>query len=114
RSLGAIPKVISAGKHDAFVARASHLPHVLAFTLFQDLKKPFSSAIPTNPSLRSLKRLANSHSEIWADIFLSNQKEVLKASREFQKKLARFQKALQTKNKSALVRFIDHANKRSS
>jgi prephenate dehydrogenase len=114
KSLGAVPKILPAGKHDAWVARASHLPHALAFTLFQDPGKWFPGSIPVNPSLRSLKRLASSRTEIWADIFLSNQTEVLKASKEFLKNLGRFQKALETKNRSALVRFIDYANQRSS
>ena len=93
--------------HDAWVAKSSHLPHALSFSLFQMIDPKF----PQNPSLRDMARLAKSNPELWADIFLSNREEVLKASSEFKKNFFKFQKALQTKDRKTLIAFIKKANR---
>ena len=110
KGLGAKPVHVQVGQHDAWVAKSSHLPHALSFSLFQNIDRKF----PYNPSLKDMARLAKSHPELWADIFLSNREQVLRSSVEFQKSLSHFQKALRSKNRSALMRFIQHANKQAS
>lgn len=110
KSLGSKPIVINETDHDAWVAKSSHLPHALSFSLFQNIESQF----PYNPSLKDLARLAGSHAELWVDILLSNQEQVLKAASEFQKDFSRLKKALRTKNRNALVRFILHANQQTS
>ncbi len=110
KALGAEPMYIKEGAHDAWVAKSSHLPHVLSFSLFQNMDSKYSH----NPSLKDLARLAASNPDLWTDIFLSNQKQVLRAIGEFQKSLSDFQKALRAKNKTSLTRFILHANKQAS
>ena len=77
------------------------------------------SWVVSKPIIRSYKttkiaRLANSDPNLWADIFLSNQKQVLKAIGQFQKSLLNFQKALRAKNKSRLTQFIRYANRYSA
>ena len=108
RALGATPVVISPEKHDDWAARASHLPHVLAFSIFQDLKSTVK--LPLNPSLRSLGRLAKSDPALWADILLSNRTPMLRAIANFQKNLTSFKGALQKSAASALKRLIQKSN----
>ncbi len=110
KALGSKPIFIKPADHDAWVAKSSHLPHALSFSIFQNINREH----PYNPSLKEMGRLAHSHAELWADIFLSNQKHVLSASDEFKKSFSTFQKALRSKNRASLIRFIRHANKRAS
>lgn len=106
--LGSSPVAISPEKHDTWAARSSHLPHALAFSIFQTLKSP--KGIPLNPSLRSLGRLAKSNPEIWADIFLSNRKPVLRAIGEFEKNLVSLRRTLNAKNGASIQKMIRRSN----
>ena len=110
KALGSNVIHIQEKAHDAWVANSSHLPHALSFCLFQDM----DSKYPQNPSLKDIARLAKSHPELWADIFLSNQEQVLKVSSKFEKSFAEFRKTLQGRKRNALVRFIQHANQKAS
>lgn len=110
KAVGATPVFMPAQAHDAWAAKASHLPHLLAFSLFQDFKVPVAG-LPLNPSLQGLGRIAKSDPGLWADILLSNDKNVVAAIRAIQKNLFFFQKALRSKNRAALIRLIRNANK---
>lgn len=110
KALGAKPVRISSSSHDAWVANASHLPHALSFSLFQNV----SCQYPYNPSLKGLGRLAESRGELWADIFLSNRTPVLSALGQFKKSLGHFEKKLRLGNKSDLLTFIRNANKKAN
>ncbi|OIO38930.1 MAG: hypothetical protein AUJ71_01890 [Candidatus Omnitrophica bacterium CG1_02_49_16] len=110
KALGSKPIVINEADHDAWVAKSSHLSHVLSFCLFQNV----DSKYPQNPSLKDLSRLAKSHAELWADIFLSNCEPLIKTSRDFQKDFSAFQKFLRIKDRIGLIRFIRRANRTAS
>ena len=109
RSLGSTPVLMSAEAHDAWAAKASHLPHVLAFSLFQDFKA-LSSKIPLNPSLQEFKRLAKSNPELWADILLSNKKNVTALIQKTQQHLTSFHKTLTSNDRLRLIRLIRNAS----
>ena len=110
KALGSKTILISAKEHDRVVAEISHMPHALAFSLFQTPKKIFSGA-PVNPSLKEPRRLAQSSAGMWADIFSSNADEILKHIVEFEKKgLIALKNLLRKKDRSGLERFIQHAN----
>lgn len=107
KSIGAAPVAIDAPAHDAWVARSSHLPHILSFCLFQDFPggRTFS-----NPSIRDFARLSRSDAQMWADIVLSNKKKLIPALVSFQKSLADWIRAASRNDKSALFQFIRRAN----
>ena len=83
RSLGANVKVLSPGAHDRSVSLVSHLPHIVAFGL--------AGAVPEKElqyaaeGFKDTTRVASSDPELWADIFLTNNIEVVKAGRVFEK-----------------------------
>lgn len=113
KNLGAIPVLVDAKKHDHCVARMSHLPHALAFSLFQ-AKKSYPKNLPLNPSIRELARLAKSDPELWADIFISNREAALEAIYEMEKKgIHPLKDILRKGRKKDLVRFIRNANQNS-
>jgi prephenate dehydrogenase len=113
KALGASTVLLTAEKHDEWAASASHLPHAISFSLFQNLRTPPAKGIPLNPSLRSLARLAKSHPDLWADIFVSNRRHLSTAVRSVQKNLSLFEKALRRGDSAALRRFIRAANRNS-
>ena len=111
RALGTTPITLSAEKHDEWAARSSHLPHLLAFSIFQDLKSPVKT--PLNPSLRGLGRLAKSDPDLWADILNSNRVPMRRAIANFKKKLSLFERALTKGNVPTLKRLIRNANNKA-
>lgn len=82
-SLGADVKVMSPASHDRSVSLISHLPHIVAFGL--------AGAVPERElqyaaeGFKDTTRVASSDPELWADIFLTNQEEILRAGRLFEK-----------------------------
>ncbi len=76
---------LSAAKHDHWLALTSHLPHLLAFSLFQCV----SDAATTHPVLKSLvggsfrdmTRIAGSDPDLWGGILETNRREIQKAVR---------------------------------
>ena len=107
KALGAAPQLISADTHDRLVAKSSHLPHALAFSLLQS-----GTDLPavSNPSLRNMARLAKSNPELWAEIFLTNQKPFLKALRSLQKNMNSLANAIASGNAKKICQFIAKAN----
>lgn len=113
RALGSRVYVLTPDKHDEWVARTSHMPHLLSFALFQasgTKKLGRLGLTASNPSIRDLARLSKSDPKLWADILLSNKKEVLNALAEHEKGIAALRATLQSTNSKALEAFITKAN----
>ncbi len=81
-TLGAKVLNMSLQEHDAIFAKTSHLPHVIAFSLVnylqaqQDSEKLFDLAAA---GFYDFTRIASSDAEMWRDICMTNQTEVLAA-----------------------------------
>lgn len=80
--LGARPKAIDAGEHDALMATVSHLPHVLANALVEQAAASLAAEEPgerlpeIGPSFRDATRVAGANPAIWSDIFAGNRAAV--------------------------------------
>jgi len=81
-SLGAIVKVMSPASHDKSVSLISHLPHIVAFGLTGSV--PLRELQYAAEGFKDTTRVASSDPELWADIFLTNKREILKAGRLFE------------------------------
>ncbi len=113
RALGAQIHYLTPEKHDEWVARVSHLPHILAFALFQShrMKKLQGLGIEAmNPSIRDLARLSKSDPKLWADILISNKKEILASLFDHQTSISTLVAALKSKNTQVVEKFINQAN----
>ncbi|HEX9194047.1 MAG TPA: prephenate dehydrogenase/arogenate dehydrogenase family protein [Burkholderiales bacterium] len=79
-SCGASVSEMRPREHDAVLAAVSHLPHVLAYALVDQVarqknaKQLFSFAAG---GFRDFTRIASSHPEMWRDICLANKKALL-------------------------------------
>lgn len=113
KSVGAIPQLMTAAKHDALFALTSHLPHVLAYTLMsqavknlkvQDWKFAFTS-------FRDATRVAASSVTMWADILIENKKEVLKAVSIFKQQLHLLEALIAKEDKKTLLNFLSQGQR---
>lgn len=88
QQLGSLVEVMDAGDHDAILAITSHLPHLIAFSIFHTALRhqeasghdviKFSAG-----GFRDFTRIASSNPTMWRDIFLKNKEKCLSILREF-------------------------------
>ncbi|HET7199267.1 MAG TPA: prephenate dehydrogenase/arogenate dehydrogenase family protein [Burkholderiales bacterium] len=92
-------------EHDAVLATVSHLPHVLAYALVdqvarhKDAKRLFSYAAG---GFRDFTRIAGSHPEMWRDICLANRKALLAELARYGGELERVRRMLERGDGRAL------------
>ena len=80
RACGARVARMDAQLHDQIFAAVSHLPHLLAFALMDELaSRPLADAYfrYAGGGLRDATRIAGSHPEMWRDITLANRDALL-------------------------------------
>lgn len=80
RACGAVIHHLSPQEHDAVFASVSHLPHVLAFALVDDIaRKPHAATLfqYAASGFRDFTRIAGSSPEMWRDITLANRDTLL-------------------------------------
>lgn len=106
-SLGAIVKVMSPASHDKSVSLISHLPHIVAFGLAGSV--PLRELQYAAEGFKDTTRVASSDPELWADIFLTNKKEILKAGRLFESYYKDILKAISKGDHKKTVNFLKRA-----
>ena len=79
--LGSKVSVLDAELHDHIFAYSSHLPHVVAYALLKTLKELDQDNLKvfSGGGLGEFLRLASSSSQMWADIFSMNKKNIVPA-----------------------------------
>ena len=80
RACGAIIHQLSPQEHDTVFASVSHLPHLLAYALVDDIaRKPHAALLfqYAASGFRDFTRIAGSSPEMWRDISLANQAALL-------------------------------------
>ena len=80
RLCGAVIHALSAEEHDRVFAAVSHLPHLLAYALVDDIaRKPHADLLfqYAASGFRDFTRIAGSSPEMWRDITLANQSAML-------------------------------------
>jgi prephenate dehydrogenase len=80
RACGAIIHTLSPGEHDKVFAAVSHLPHLLAYALVDDIaNKPHADVLfqYAASGFRDFTRIAGSSPEMWRDISMANRDALL-------------------------------------
>jgi prephenate dehydrogenase len=80
KQCGAIVQSLTPQDHDRVFAAVSHLPHLLAYALVDDIaRKPHASLLfhYAASGFRDFTRIAGSSPEMWRDISLANQAALL-------------------------------------
>lgn len=110
-ALGATAYIMGAPAHDSLLARISHLPQITSTALAGAIEQLGDDLNLSGQGLRDMTRIANSDGELWSEILLENQNEVLKAITEYQQIIANLKDALERRDESALKNHFLNGNK---
>jgi len=97
-------------EHDFFMAYTSHLPHIIASALAQVTGETKAPNYFIGGGFRDTTRIAESRPEIWKDIILTNQKNILSGIEDIQKKLDEFKLSLQKNDANQMMDFFKHGS----
>lgn len=102
---GALIHYLSPAEHDAVFASVSHLPHLLAYALVDDIaRKPHADRLfqYAASGFRDFTRIAGSSPEMWRDISLANRTAMLQELDSYTAQLARLRHHLQNADGKAI------------
>ncbi len=110
-SVGAIVTKMKAEEHDQIFASVSHLPHLLAYATIQAIS---DSSTPealfySGAGLKDFSRIASSSPEMWADIFLENQEQMLSRINTFKNVLDKLESEIRNNDKEKLIKLLAQA-----
>ena len=113
QTTGANVTEMTAQVHDQIFAAVSHLPHLLAFALVNDLanrpnaKQLFDFAAS---GFRDFTRIAGSSPEMWRDISLANKTALLSELEAYQAEISALQNLLKNEDSQGLKAMFEHAS----
>ena len=111
---GAIIHQLTAENHDAVFAAVSHLPHLLAYALVDDIaNKPHADLLfqYAASGFRDFTRIAGSSPEMWRDISLTNQAAILTELDAYIAQLTRFRGQLAAGDGNAMYAMFSNAQR---
>jgi prephenate dehydrogenase len=110
---GALVSNMPAQEHDSVFAAVSHLPHLLAFALVEDLAKRDNAELLFKfaaSGFRDFTRIAGSHPEMWRDIALANKQALLQELNMYQQAVTEMQILLENNDDEGLFNLFEHAS----
>lgn len=113
QSCGANVSEMSAATHDSIFAAVSHLPHLLAFALVDDIaSRPNAEQLFgfAASGFRDFTRIAGSHPEMWRDISLANKTALLSELNAYQAELAQLKQLLENEDGAGLQALFERAS----
>ena len=114
QNCGANVTEMTAETHDSIFSAVSHLPHLLAFALVNEIasrpnaKELFSFAAS---GFRDFTRIAGSSPEMWRDISLANKTALLSDLTAFEKQISQLKQLLNENNGDGLQALYELASK---
>jgi prephenate dehydrogenase len=108
--IGASTYVIDALRHDALLARISHLPQIISTSLGAALSNMDSGLDLAGQGLRDMTRIANSDGTLWSEILLANRDEVLHSLNDFVAQLMALKSAISLCDKGEIERIFIEGN----
>ncbi len=112
QALGAIVLHMSLTEHDSIFAKTSHLPHVIAFSLVnylsgqQDRERLFDLAAA---GFYDFTRIASSDAEMWRDICITNQDQIVHALDGFQEHIDIIKQGVANGDQTAILKYFGNA-----
>ena len=114
QACGAIIHRLSPEEHDKVFAAVSHLPHLLAYALVDDIaNKPHADLLfqYAASGFRDFTRIAGSSPEMWRDISLANQTALLAELDSYMAQLTQLRASLAAGDGAALERVYGNAQR---
>ncbi len=104
KKIGMKPVFKKPEEHDAIFACISHLPHLISWGLAGTLpKNQFWDGL-AGEAWRDMTRVAHSSPDLWSEIFLCNQKNLLKFLQKFSRILEKLKTSIKQKKLASLTR----------
>jgi prephenate dehydrogenase len=113
QACGANVSEMTAATHDGIFAAVSHLPHLLAFALVDDIaSRPNAEQLFgfAASGFRDFTRIAGSHPEMWRDISLANRTALLNELDAYQQELSKLQQLLKAEDGAGLEALFERAS----
>ncbi len=113
RAVGARLERLEPAVHDEIFAAVSHLPHLLAFALVEQIARAQDATVKlghAGAGFRDFTRIAASSPAMWRDICLANGAALLKELDEYRSSLARLADALVQADGARLERVFQTAS----
>lgn len=112
-SCGALVSTMRPEQHDSVFAAVSHLPHLLAFALVEDLARRDNAELLFKfaaSGFRDFTRIAGSHPEMWRDIALANKQALLQELHSYQQAVTEMTVLLENNDENGLFALFEHAS----
>lgn len=112
QACGAQVSLMTPEQHDEILATVSHLPHVLAYALMDQVAgAPNAEELLSyaGTGFQDFTRIAGGLPEMWRDICLANRESLLRQMEVYQAELAKVRKLLSDGDGAALERLFTHA-----
>ena len=110
KDLGATVVEMAPEAHDRALAETSHLPHLVAAVMAATLSPENEPLAATG--FRDTTRIAAGDADLWAAIFMGNRDPVLDSLARYEETLARFRRAIEQNDQSALKLLLKAAKMR--
>lgn len=107
RLLGASPITVDPAWHDQVVAWTSHLPQAISTVLAVTLGSDAPTDGPMGSGALDSTRLAASNVEMWKDLMLLNQEQILRALESFERHLQLMKGSLQRSNVEEIATWLE-------
>ena len=110
---GAVVSQMTSSEHDAIFASVSHLPHLLAFALVDELASRPNTEILFKfaaSGFRDFTRIAGSHPEMWRDISLANKTALIHEISAYELELNTLKNALKNEDADTLLALFKRAS----
>jgi prephenate dehydrogenase len=111
-ALGCFVKVMSPAQHDRILADVSHLPHITAAALV-NASNPEELKFAGKGFMDS-SRIASGPANIWADVLLTNSKNVSRGIDRLAGELAKLKKAIRSGNRRQIEKLLEAARTKRS
>ncbi len=111
-TIGATVISMEAAHHDSILAHTSHLPHLLAFNLVDQLASHDDNLDMFRYAaggFRDFTRIAASDPKMWHDIFIANQTSIVSALDEYSDYLTNIRQLILDKDSTALMGLLGRA-----
>lgn len=111
--IGAIPVIVSPYEHDYIAASISHVPHIIASALCNNVKnldsdKAYMHQLAAG-GFKDITRIASSNADMWESICFENREDILSVLSSLEDVVGGLKKALLDDNKNAVHSYFDNA-----
>ena len=107
KELGAHPYLMTTSAHDNLFAKISHLPQVISVALASSISDLGEDLALAGQGLRDMLRISASDGELWSEILLNNQDEIVEAIEDFKDILESLTEAIEDNDSSKIIEIFD-------